>query len=85
VGKGLDEEIQQALDVVRVYGNDAVHPGQIDALDDRATAETLFGLVNVIADKMISQKKRIKAIYKALPEEKLKAIEERNKRAQKEK
>lgn len=83
VSKGLDEEIQQALDVVRVYGNDAVHPGQIDVSDDRATAETLFSLVNIIADRMISQKKRIESIYKSLPPQKLKAIEDRNNKAKK--
>lgn len=81
ISKGLDEEIQQALDVVRVYGNDAVHPGQIDATDDRATAETLFSLVNVIADKMISQKRRIAEMYKSIPPEKMKAIERRNNKA----
>ena len=45
VAKGLDPRVQQALDTVRVIGNEAVHPGVMDLRDDRATAERLFGLV----------------------------------------
>jgi hypothetical protein len=59
VKKGLDVRVQQALDVVRVIGNNAVHPGQIDMSDDRSTAEKLFGLVNLIAEIMISQPKHV--------------------------
>ncbi|MCH9011393.1 MAG: DUF4145 domain-containing protein, partial [Chloroflexi bacterium] len=43
-GKGLRVEIQQALDTVRVVGNHAVHPGQMDLKDDRVTCMALFGL-----------------------------------------
>ena len=34
VNKGLSVQVQQALDVVRVTGSNAVHPGQIDLQDD---------------------------------------------------
>lgn len=78
VTKGLDPRVQKALDVVRVIGNNAVHPGQIDLKDDRSTAEKLFGLVNLIADIMISQPKHIDAMFDDLPEEARKAIEKRD-------
>ena len=48
VKKGLDERIQQALDIVRVTGNNAVHPGEID-FNDSTDVQTLFGLINLIA------------------------------------
>jgi hypothetical protein len=78
VRKGLDPRVQQALDVVRVIGNNAVHPGQIDIRDDRATAEKLFGLMNLIAEIMISQPKHVTAIYESLPESARKAIQKRD-------
>lgn len=78
VAKGLDVRVQQALDVVRVIGNNAVHPGQIDLRDDHPTAEKLFGLVNIITEVMISQPKHIADMYASLPESALKAIEKRD-------
>jgi hypothetical protein len=59
VAKGLDPMIQQALDSVRVIGNEAVHPGQMDLRDDDETAAQLFGLVNLIVDHMISHPKKV--------------------------
>ena len=57
VGKGLDPLVQKALDVVRVIGNEAVHPGEINLDDNRDIALQLFNLVNLIANQMISQPK----------------------------
>src|SRR5437899_625112 len=54
VAKGLNPIVQQSLDIVRVIGNESVHPGTIDLNDDRETAIRLFDLVNAIADQMIS-------------------------------
>jgi hypothetical protein len=81
VRKGLDSRIQRALDVVRVIGNEAVHPGAIDLHDDRATAMELFGLINYIVEAMITQPKRVDDLYSRLPQSKLKAIERRDARS----
>lgn len=79
VKKGLDVRVKKSLDVVRVVGNEAVHPGQLDLRDDRATAEKLFGLINLIADIMISQPKHVQEMYDGLPDSKKEAIENRDK------
>jgi hypothetical protein len=65
--RGLPTEVQQALDAVRVIGNEAVHPGQMDLKDDRETAGSLFALVNLVAQRMISDPKHVQAIYEGLP------------------
>jgi hypothetical protein len=81
VSRGLPEEVQQALDAVRVIGNEAVHPGQVDIRDDRDTASKLFELVNFIAYDRISRPKQIAGVYGMIPEGKRKAIEVRNAKA----
>jgi hypothetical protein len=72
--------VQQSLDIVRVVGNEAVHPGTMDLKDDTAIATRLFELVNAIADQMISHPKAVDEMYSKLPPEKRKAIEARDKK-----
>ena len=77
--KGLDTRIQKALDVVRVVGNSAVHPGQIDLNDDKTIATKLFGLVNVIVESQITQAKHIEEMYDTIVPNTVKAqIEQRD-------
>ena len=66
---------------MRVIGNEAVHPGQMEISDSPEIASTLFALVNFIAEKMISEPKAIEQIYGSLPPEKLAAIQRRDSRA----
>jgi len=80
VRDGLDARIQKPLDIVRVVGNNAVHPGQIDLTDDRDTASTLFRLVNIIADAMITQPRQVNLLYQELPESSRHQIEKRDAR-----
>ncbi len=78
VKEGLPSKVQQALDSVRVIGNDAVHPGTIDLRDDRETADKLFRLVNFIAHKMISEPREVEEIYNGLPADKRAGIAKRD-------
>ena len=84
VKKGLAPLVQRALDSVRVIGNEAVHPGQLDLKDDRDTANQLFKLVNIIAEQMISNPKHVDELYAKLPEGKRQAIEKRDKQGSRE-
>lgn len=79
VGKGLDPRVQQALDVVRVIGNEAVHPGDLDLRDDRDTVIKLLEIVNLIAMQMITVPNSVESLYKVLPPRKLEGIEARDK------
>jgi hypothetical protein len=79
VKKGLSSTIQQALDALRVIGNESVHPGQIDLRDDPATAQALFRLLNKIAETMVTEPRQIQEIYDKIPDDKKKAIEDRDK------
>ena len=78
VERGLNPEIQQALDIVRVVGNNAVHPGKMDISDDQQAVATLFRLVNLIGDEMITRKSQIAEFFDSLPESDKSAIAKRD-------
>lgn len=78
VAKGLNPLVQKSLDIVRVIGNEAVHPGVIDLNDDRDTVLQLLNLINSIADQMISHPKQVETMYRKLPENKRMAIDKRD-------
>ena len=78
VTKGLDPRMQRALDIVRVMGNESVHPGTIDLRDDRDTALKLFDLINAVAAQMLTHPREVEALYNTLPANKLAGIEARD-------
>ena len=78
VSQGLNPDIQQALDIVRVVGNSAVHPLEIDIKDDRQTASTLFSIVNFIAEQMISFPAKREKIFANFPDGVRNQINRRN-------
>ncbi len=79
VEKGLPVKIQQALDILRVIGNESVHPGEIDIRDDKETAIRLFELINYIVEDRISRPKQIEELYARLPDNQKEGIKNRDK------
>lgn len=78
VTKGLPVEVQQALDSLRVIGNEAVHPGELDLRDDVETATALFDLLNFVVKDRIAEPKERRRIFGLLPEKKRAAIDLRD-------
>jgi hypothetical protein len=66
------------LDIVRVTGNDAVHPGQIDT-DSIEVVNKLFELINVIIEYMIELPNKVSGLYSVLPKGKIEGIKKRDK------
>lgn len=78
VKKGLPVEVQQALDIVRVVGNNAVHPGELSADDVAAVCLTLFSLINHIVEDRISRPKKLADLFSSLPSNSLAQIQRRD-------
>jgi hypothetical protein len=78
VKKGLSPLIQQAMDTVRITGNEAVHPGEINLDDDRELALALFDFVNLIAEDRITTPKKVQSMYERLPDAKRQAVAKRD-------
>jgi hypothetical protein len=65
--RGLDAKFQTALLSVRMIGEEAVEPGQIDPGDGEETALVLFDLLNLIVDTLITQPRMVDEILLKLP------------------
>lgn len=75
---GLDPHIQQALDVIRVTGNNAVHPLDMSAEDLKDYVPVMFEMINMIVEERIARPKRIAERFAGLPEKARQAIEKRD-------
>lgn len=78
VSKGLPFDVKQALDIVRVTGNNALHPGEMDVTNDPEIARKRFDLVNLIVREMITRPREIAALHDSLPDGAKKAIADRD-------
>jgi hypothetical protein len=55
VSRGLPVTVREALEAVRMAGDEAVEPGKLDLHDDRDAARAGFDLVNLVVEKMIAE------------------------------
>ena len=80
VKKGLPEIVQQALDTIRITGNQAVHPGELNLDENVDLVESLFWILNFIIEETYSKKRKMNELYNKLPESSRQAIKKRDKR-----
>jgi len=80
VVEGLNPTIKESLDLLRVIGNSAVHPGQFDFNDNKNIAMQLFKILNKIAFELITNPQQIKKLHEdIIPDTKKEQIEQRDK------
>jgi len=64
----LPPAVIKVSDTVRLTGNNAVHPGEMSPEDIDHIASKMFGLLNFVVRKGISEPAEIEALYKMTPE-----------------
>lgn len=78
VQAGLEPHVQQALDVVRVTGNNAVHPLDMSHDDLLSNVPVMFEMINLIVDERIARQRKMAERFAGLPEKARQAIEKRD-------
>jgi hypothetical protein len=63
-----------------VYGNEAVHPEEIDLTNDCETVAKLFGLMNLIVYYMIIAPNELDELYDGIPQKKKEGILNRDRK-----
>lgn len=74
---GLGRRVRDSMDILRVVGNNAVHPGEINLEDSQEISLGLFRIIKYIIDKAISEPAHVDSIYAQLPNGAREAIERR--------
>lgn len=74
----LDEELQQAMDLLRLTGNGAVHPREIRLDDTQPGAGAMFELLNLVVDRLVARPLKIERLYEQLPQSKKDQIGKRD-------
>lgn len=75
--KGIYPTLVKAMDIVRIAGNNAVHPAEIDLHESPDTASQMFDLLNLLVEQGITVPARVDALYSRMPENKRRGAEQR--------
>lgn len=84
VKNGLPDKLQKAFDFIRISGNNAAHEfekNDIEAAHDKAM--TLFKLLNIIVERMITEDRQIENLYNNIPKNYRDNIKARDKKVKK--
>jgi hypothetical protein len=74
----FNERLIRAADTLRITGNNAIHPGEMNNEDIDNIAKGLFELVNLIVTAGITEPNKWDAMYKSLPEKAKKSAENKD-------
>ena len=78
----LDEQARMLAAYLRITGNNAVHPGQIDEDEDaQKRVSVMFPFVNSLVQRLIADPAEINELYEQLPEEARAAADRRDGRS----
>jgi hypothetical protein len=77
VAAGLPHEVQKTMDLMRFNGNESAHEFHHD--DTPETATTLFNLLNIVVERLITGPKQLDELYEGLPETFRQQVERRDK------
>lgn len=87
--ENIPTEIDTALHFVRIAGNAADHPKpgliNLDGVDGEETVQTLFNVINFIADDQITRKKKLNGLSKFFTSEQQKNINDQHEKIDKQK
>ncbi len=75
---GVEPETKKALDILRVFGNNGAHPGEIKFDEDPSLVYQMYGLMNYVTDRLITQRNQINELFEGLPEGVKNQIESRD-------
>ena len=66
VKKGLNPNIEKAMESLRLIGNNAVHPGYLDIKEEKEKVEQMFEFINIIAQTMITIPQQIDELHNSV-------------------